>query len=112
MNTKCGLGDLVECLHGTCCTVYFDNFFTTVDLVSDLFDTRLWLVRVRRNRNKLPKDLPSNEKRSAANQFWLSVLVVTLRRQVLFKDRKVTVKKYLSTVQKLFMIIITTWALS
>jgi hypothetical protein len=74
INTECGLGesvvkDLVECLHGTCCKVYFDNFFTTVDLVADLLDAKVLACgTVRSNRKKLPKDLPADKQMKRGQQ--------------------------------------------
>ena len=67
INTEVGLGesvvkDLVLGLEGTCCRVYFDNFFTTIDLIADLLDKKILACgTIRSNRRKLPTDLPTDK---------------------------------------------------
>ena len=64
-NPELGLGesvvkDLTQSLAGTCCRIYMDNFFTTVNLFQDLFDIQILAcgtIRVKR------KYLPDNLKK-------------------------------------------------
>lgn len=96
---------LTQGLQNTNCTVFFDNFFNSVSLITKLFDNGIYGVgTARMDRKGMPKELKAGQMKRGDNRFLFSDKVACCvwfdRRPVTMLFSNITGMQSTSTVQR------------